>query len=249
MIILKRYWREITIVILFFVCWFSIRSCRTQKELVKIEQSKSDSSYHAAIGVQLENGQLAYRVKTLEVTSQELKGQDVLSYLKIKDLTDQVGNLNRVVTYYQGKVSANQVFISKGKDSTVYDIRPKYIDLLNDSSKKQHSHTEKVFDWGNKWLRLHEVYNPVTDSLKRHYVYNAEFQFTSYRRGANLFRRGDLVSEIIFSDPWLVVGDSQSLIVKEGPPKRFYFGPTLSYDPFSGRVVVGIGVVWGVIRF
>lgn len=237
--ILKKYWREAAILILFIVCMLSVRSCRNQQEKVKIAKAMRDSTFFKSDSVRLKNGELAYRVNTLEVTNHQLKGEGVLTYLQIKKLTDQIGNLNRLITFYQGSLTMDDTFSAGGTDTVLIEVKKK--DTINTKAKK--------FLWHGKWLTLLSVYNPATDSINHQYHYQADFNLVTYRRGANLFRRGDLVTDITFNDPSISVGEFQGVITKEPPPKRFSIGPAIGYDILNNRPSLTISVQWSIIRF
>lgn len=211
MILLQKYWQYAMIGILLVICIFSIKSCKNQKELVRIEKSKSDSSFHQAEAVILKNGELTFRVNTLEVTNKQLKGENIIGYVAQKKLEEQVGNLNRVVAYYKGSLTMDETFASGGTDTVILRIHDR------DTVRTK----EKYFPWHNNWLSLNSIYNPLTDSIKHRYLYRVEFNMVSYRKDQNFFRRGQLVSEITFADPAILVGESQAVIVIE-PPKKFY---------------------------
>jgi hypothetical protein len=126
---------------------------------------------------------------------------------KIK-LRDNIGSLGRAVAHYQGEVELRRSMTTKAKDSVVLykgEIVTRF----------------KTFDWKNSWLSLHEVYNPVTDSLSRKYLYRVDFSLNTYRKNMGLFKRAQLVTDVTFSDPAIQVGQLSGLQIKD-PPKRWY---------------------------
>lgn len=236
---LKKYWREAAILILFVVCFISMRSCRNQRELASIGKNKTDSAFLKADSVRLKNGELAFRVSTLEVTNKQLKESGILDYLNQKKLQGQIGDMSRLVTIYRGQVESNGTFISIAHDTVIVEV------IKKDTVKVK----EKAFKWTNGYLSLIETYNPLTEALNHKYLYRADFQLVSYRKGANFFRRGTLVSDITFSDPNLRIGEFQGVVVKEPPAKRFSVGPMVGYDLITNKPTIGISVQWGIIHF
>jgi len=236
---IKKYWREVAILILFVVCFISIRSCRTQKELTNLKAQQYDSAYHFAKVYKMENGDLVYQVLTTEATIHQLKGESILDLLEKNHLKEQIGDISRLVTIYRGQVESAGNFVSVAHDTVIMEITKK------DTTKVK----EKSFKWTNGYLSLAEIYNPITGWLSHKYLYRADFQLVSYRRGANFFRRGTLVSDITFNDPNIQVGEFQGVVVKEPPAKRFSVGPYIGYDLLSNKPSIGVAVQWGVIHF
>lgn len=252
---LKKYWQYITIAILGVALILSVRSCKNQTELRRISNNYQDSAFNYASKVKLNDSLITYRVKTLELTTKQATGENILLLLnktdqdkEIKTLKSQVGKLSNIVTFYKGNASMDNSFSLLGTDSTV-NIATHWDTVLTNGTPLQRI-TEKVFSWSNKWLTLHEVYNPITDSLLIKYHYKTDFQITSYRKGGNLFKRAQLFSDVTFSDSSLQVREFKALIIKEPPPKRFSLGPAVMYDPFSAQPLhLGISVQYALIRF
>lgn len=196
---------------LFVTCFISMRSCRTAKNNLGLKTQSYDSAYNLAVEHILKNGQLAYQVQTLEATVHDLKRQDILSTLEQKGLHDQIGNLNRLVTFYKGGLTMDDTFAAAGRD-TVY---------LEAKGKDTTQVKRKTFLWHGQWLTLASVYDPLTDSISHRYHYHVDFNLISYRQRQNFFSRGNLVSDITFSDPAISVGEFRGIVVKE-PPKPWY---------------------------
>src|SRR6267142_464912 len=108
--LLKKYWREILIFALLIFCLISVRSCKNKQDGLQLKTLSFDSAYTMALEHRLKNGQLAYQVQTLEATVHELRGQGVLSALEAKNLHDQIGNLDRLVTFYKGSLTMDDTF-------------------------------------------------------------------------------------------------------------------------------------------
>lgn len=226
--LLKQYWREVAIAILIIICILSVRACKNQKELTTVANSKSDSTYHEAVAVKLKNGQLTFRVNTLEATTEQLKRENILENKKLKD---QIGSLSNLVTFYQGKMNAHADFAAIAHDTIVNVIHDKDTTRIKEKTFLAHP---------SKWLTIHSIYNPVTDSIFHRYRYWVDFDLKSYWRGKNLFHRGDLVSDITFSDPAVSVGEFQGIIVKE-PPKKWH-------ETTLAKVLFGVGVGIAITR-
>jgi hypothetical protein len=222
--LLKKYYREIAIGLLILLLMASVRTCKNKSEEVQLTKNKYDSTYNKAVEYKLDNGQKAFRINTLEASTGELKAENILSATEIKNLRDQVGNLNHLVTLYKGTMNSVSTFAVKGQDTVL-------VEIVKHDTVRLH---EKRFVWHGKWLTLLSVYNPVTDSLTHRYHYMSDFQIVSYRRGKNLFSRGDLVTDITFSDPSVSVGEFRGVVVKEAPPKW--------YQTTAFKVLAGVGL-------
>lgn len=221
--ILGKYWQYILIALLAIALTISVRSCRVKSDLADLQKHTADSTYHFATEVQLKNGLHAFRIKTLEATVHDLQGADILTTLQINQLKEDKVKLGELVTYYQGKAAVNVTTVTKGKDSVIY---------LKDSVQQK----VKTFDYSGTWLRLHEVYNPFTDSLSRKYVYRVSFQLVSYRKRQGLFKPSQLITDLTFDDPAIQVGEFNGVVVKE-PRKRWYE---------TRGFAIGVGIVGGV---
>jgi hypothetical protein len=224
--ILENFWREILILLLFVVCFISIRSCKTQQNLAQLNAHGADSAYHYATDVTLKNGEHIFRIKTLEATVHELRGGAVLSVMEISKLKEDKIEIANLSAIYRGQVEAQGNINIKGKDSIVYVTIG---GELNPS-------TLKVFDYRGNWLSLREVYNPLNDSLSHKYLYRVEFSLTSYRKSQGLFKPSILLADISFTDPSLRIGEFQAVKVVEAP-KRFYE---------TRAFAIGIGFIGGV---
>ena len=209
--ILKNFWREILILLLFVICFISIRSCKTQQSLAQLNAHGADSAYHYATDVTLKNGEHVFRIKTLEATVHDLRGGAVLSAMEISKLKEDKIEIANLSAIYRGQVEAQGAVTLKGRDSIIYVTvggEPKPSAL-------------KVFDYRGNWLSLHEIYNPFNDSLSHKYLYRVEFTLASYRKSQGLFKRSILLTDISFTDPSIRIGEFQAVKVVEAP-KRFY---------------------------
>lgn len=222
-LIIKKYWREILILLLFSICIIAMRSCGNRQSLVELERHGKDSAYHYATKIVQKNGEQLFRIRTLEATNHELKGTDILSTLEINKLKKQNVKLGDLVTYYQGRVIVSRQSASKAIDSLAFVVDSiQYAKNNLDSTVKiENEIIFKTFDWSNEYLRLHEIYNPVTDSLTRKYLYRVKFTLATYRQRQGLFKKSILLSDLSFDDPAVQVGEFKAIQVKE-PKKRFY---------------------------
>jgi hypothetical protein len=208
---IKKFWREISILVLFIVCFASIRSCRTANGLVELQRHGLDSAYHYATNVTLKNGTHVFRIKTLEATVHQLRGENVLSALEISKLKSDKIEMGDLSAYYRGLVEAQGTIALKGKDSIIY------VQTRNGETQQK----IKSFKYDGNWLQLRSVYNPITDSLSHRYLYRVEFTLATYRKRQGLFKRSILLSDVSFNDPSIQVGEFTAVKVVE-PPKRFY---------------------------
>lgn len=248
---LQKYWQYLLIAILGIALLFSVKSCKNQVGLTTLEKHGKDRAYHYATQIRLSDSTKAYRIRTLELTSNQLKGENLTLYTdkkksdeQVRVLKIEVGNLNRIVALYSGTITMDQSFELVGKDSVV-----KGDTIPNSIIHTQLVNKEKIFPWHNKWMTFHGIYNPANDSLKVKYAYRADFKLVSYFKGKNLIKKGDLISDITFSDPSIQVGEFQGVVVKQPRDLRLSIGPAIIYDPFHSSVNVGISLQYSIIRF
>lgn len=209
--ILKKYWREILIAVLVLAVALSVKTCNVKAEEAAINRNLADSAFSEVRVYKLKDGTNVAQIKTLEVTSKSLLAETINLMVDKKKLEEQIGNTNRLVTYYQGKIQMDEFLNSKGIDTVFTEI----------TAKKDTIRTAgKAFAWSNKWLTLQEYYYPGVDSLKRRYRYDVEFNIISYRKGKTLFKPGQLVTDVTFADPAIKVKEFKGLVVTE-PPKTF----------------------------
>lgn len=228
--ILLKYWRELLILILIIILVISFRSCSNKKSDIDLLKKANDSTYHVAIAHKLKNGQLAFQVKTYEATVSQLRNDASLFGFDKKALQNQVGSLGNLVAYWKGRATLTGIANSRAADTTI-------VYLYRGDSVRQ---KEKVFNWSNHYLTLHEIYNPATDSIFRRYTYQTDFTLTPYRKGMGFLKRKQLVTDVTFSDPNMKVGKFQGIVIKEGPKKwyqttAFKVGAGIALGAFLAR--------------
>ena len=221
MTFLKKYWQYILIAILLIVCFTAIRSCKNQQSLVALEKHGSDSAYHYATKIKINDSVSTFRVKTLEATVHELRGEAVLSELEKNRLKQHVGSLNRIVAYWKGSMRATDAITATLRDTV-------YLDRVGTKVPS------KAFKWQSKYLSLDGLVGPETVNIDYHY--KVDFTLTAYRKSQGLFKRSQLVTDLTFEDPAIQVGEFRGVVVKE-PPKHWW-----ETRAFAVAVGVGIGI-------
>lgn len=237
--LLLKYWQYVLILILAVALVLSVRSCKNQKELVTLEKNSHDSTFHQAEQVKLKTGEQAFRIQTLEATVHELQGQDIVSEVDKIRLREQIGNLNHLVAFWKGSVRATDTITAILHDTIYIDGRGAKVD-------------SKYLKWASKYLSIDGLIHG--DSVKIDYSYKVDFSLTAYRKGQNLFNRGQLVTDVVFSDPNMKVNRFEGMVIREPPPKRFSVGPTIGYFPFVpgpqiNKIQFGFSVTYGVVKF
>lgn len=198
---LLKYWREAAIVILVIIISISVKTCKRKESDISVLSLKADSVRH----YKLKNGEMAAQIVTNELTMSQLKHYGIELGFDNNALKKQIGSLNRLVSYWQGKVSVRDTIHAILRDTT-------YIE-------KGVSVTESDFNWHNKYLIVNgKVIKP---NIEIDYKYSVDFTLTSYRKDKTFFRRGTLVSDVVFSDPQLTTTQFKGLVIKE-EPKRWY---------------------------
>lgn len=224
--LLLKYWQYVLIVLLIVALSLAIRGCKNKSEELQIEKSSKDSTYQEAVMIKQKNGELVFRVKSIEATAKQLRETNAILWADKKQLSAQNIKLNSLLTFYKGKFTLDETFSVKGVDTVLRLVAS--TDTVNTRAK--------TFHWSNKWLTLDEFYNPSTDSLTHHYRYAVEFKLLTYRQGQNFFRRGELVSDIKFSDPHIKVGEFHGVVVVE--PKKPW------YETGGAKFVIGALFGW-----
>lgn len=224
-----KYWREILIVVLVIVCIISMRSCNVSNTSHKADkqllENAKDSAFLYTQKIKLDNGKLAARVKTHEVTIDQLETYNKELGFDLEATKKQIGSLNNLVGYWKVKAEVKQTIVVIGRDTTIYSTR--------DTTKVQ----AKVFHYNNGYLRLDQVYNPINLELATTYHYNPSFNLTAYRKGGGLFKKGQLVTDVVFDDPNIQTSTVNSIVIKEGPEKFYQ----------TKVFVFGLGVTIGVV--
>lgn len=205
--VLKRFWREILILVLVLIVALSVRSCRTQQSMVTTSEHLRDSLYTKVTRITLDKGKLAYQVVTAEQTIAQIKQFGNELGLDNKRLKDENINLSSLVAYWKGKAQIHDTIYSDLTD-TVY---------LDHGIQE----TGKEFGYQGKYLQLSGFIPQGDASIHLDYTYNVDFNLIAFRKGKSWFKRGQLVADIQFSDQNLKVQSFQGVVVKESEKKVY----------------------------
>lgn len=220
---MKKYWREVLILILLIVAVTSIRKCSINKDDIELLSLKPDAVIH----YKNKNGEILSQIKTVELTNRQLKKYGDQLEIDNKELKKQIGSLTNLVGYWKVRAQSTGAIQVKGIDTTfVYIDRPV---------------VGKKFYWTNKYLTLDQFYNPLNDTLHTKYNYSPSFDLTAYRKGKNLFRQGTLVADVKFQDQSIVVNNFSGILIKE-EKKRWYETKVAAFA--FGGVVGTVGVIY-----
>lgn len=207
LIILKKYWREALIALLLIVMGFISKSCSEEQANNDLLKNSLDSAYNVAKAYTTKNGELAYQVKTHEITIDQLKDNNEVLGIDNKKLKKQIGSLNNLVGYWKGKASVKDTFTVNNVDTV----------FIKDGKEVK----GKWFKWNNKYMSVDGITTDLNTSLT--YEYKIEFELTAYRKYPNFLRIGksELLTDITFKDPSIKVGEFKGIVIKE-PKKQFW---------------------------
>jgi hypothetical protein len=217
---LAKNWKNVAIGLLAIFCVLSMQTCSVNKQDKEALESSIGILQDSVEHYRGKAGELVSQVKTQELTLAQLKDFGDKLNLDNAKLKKQVGNLNRLVGYWQVQASISDTFTLKEID-TVY---------LKDNKPV----AGKSFKYNNGYLKLDQVYTPDAGTLTTAYDYKVDLELTVYRKGKNIFRRGELVSDIRFKDQNLSVTEMKAVVVKE-PPKAWY-------ETGLAKFLFGVGV-------
>lgn len=231
--ILKSFWKEILIVILFLVCFSSVRQCSVNKSDGELLVNARDSAFNVAHYYKNKNGELVGQVKTQELTISQYKKYAAQLGFDNKELKKQVGKESRLVAHWKGKAEAKGVILIGLNDTTINTLDPT-MDLSGESINIE---SAKTFEWSNKYLDLRGIISIDSNQLALKYQYDTDFSITAYYKPQGLFKQPQLVTDIWFEDPNMKVREFKGFVIKE-PKKRF-----IQTGLFKVSVGIGIGLV------
>lgn len=207
--VIKKFWREIVIVILIVAVAISVRTCKTHKDNESAALSINDSIYTKLKEYKLNNGQLVTQVQTQELTAQQLKENIGSLGLKNSNLEQQVGNWKRLAGYWQVQAQVKQNFTTSLHD-TIY---------VDSSGVKKKG---KDFAWDNKYMHMTGFIQQDFSTIDIGYIYDVKFELSAYRKKKPLtdylklnFKPGMLISDVVFDDENIRVTKFSGLEVKE----------------------------------
>lgn len=228
--VIKRFWREIVIVILVIAVAISVRTCKTHKDNEEAALSINDSIYTKLKEYKLKNGDLVTQVQTQELTTEQMKQNIGSLGLKNSNLEQQVGNLNRLVGYWQVKAQVKDTFITTLTDTL-------YLDAAGVERKG------KEFEWHNKYMQMTGFIQQDFKLIDIGYIYDVKFDLSAYRKKKPLtdylklnFKPGALVSDVVFDDQNIKTTVFRGLVVKE----KKTWNQTTGFK-------IGLGVVGGLV--
>jgi hypothetical protein len=204
--ILKRFWREITIVILIIIIGLSVKTCSERGDTIALLDKSRDSVFNKLTEVVTKNGELVTRINTYEVTVKQLKDHSDALGVDKKKLEKQVGNLNNLVGYWKGKAGVRDSIWVLSHDTVFVDGNT-HLNL-------------RAFNWKNEFIDIRGWSG--ADSTLLYYDYSVDFSLTTYRQRSGFLnlKKGNLLTDIYFSDPNFKVTEFKGLVTKE-PPKTF----------------------------
>jgi len=229
--ILKRFWRESLIIILFLIVLGSVRKCSENKSDVDLLTLKADSiTYY-----QNKQKEWVGQAVTYEGTIDQLKKFGDQLGFDNKDLKKQVGNLNRLVSHSRVSAStggtADQVIL---RDTIIVSGDPEDKDTVN----------VKAFEWHNPYMSIDGVISLDSNQLSLRYQYDIDFEITAYHKPMGLFKKSQLVTDIKFNDPSMRIQEFKGYVVTP-PKKRFY---QTGLFKFSLGVGAGAGLAYMILK-
>jgi len=219
---LKKFWREILIVILVIVVSIVSKSCQSKMQDIAVLKERNDSTYTVAKTYIDKSGKLVAQVKTHEATISELKKGYVDLGITNSELKKQVGSLNNLVGYWRVKAIARDTITVTAHD-TVY---------IDKHGLKQ---IGGAFTWQTKFIEVDGIYH-VDKTVSLAYQYNPSFSLTAYRKDKTFFKPGTLVVDVRFDDQNIKTKEITGVVVKEEPKKWYETGVA----KFVAGVIAGI---------
>lgn len=207
LLFVRKNWKDVALIGLVIFCISSVHSCYQRGVDNDRLLSSVDSLKVQVREYKDRNGKLVSQAKTHLLTIGELREYSDQLGIEVNGLKKQVGNLNRLVSYWKIQASARDTFYVTGVDTVFV--------------KDGVSQTGKAFHYSNRYLTLDQLYHPGDGTLSTLYDYRIDFELTAYRKGQTLFKPGTLVTDVKFSDQNISVKEIKGLVVKE-PPKKFY---------------------------
>lgn len=206
--ILSKFWREIAIVVLLIGLMISVRSCKVNNDHAFVSSTKYDSAYNVAHYYKNKKDELVAQVSTHELTIKNLKEYGEQLDFDNATLKQQVGSLKNLTAFWKGKAGMRDTVTVVLHDTTFVD-------------KNGNTVAANDFKWNNKFLYLNGLIS--NHEITIGYDYNVDFSITAYRKSKKGFWKppGQLVTDIIFSDPNFRITEFKGFVVKEEPKKWF----------------------------
>ncbi len=206
-----KYLPYLAIIIL---CLIMFKNCSDHNAEMNGLKSNLSISKDSVKYLRGKNGELVNRVLSVELDNKSLKEQGELLGISNKELKKKIGSQGVLIAYYKGAIETSGKGTSKGKDTTIY------ITTSSDTSRKINA---KKFSFNNGYLKLNQIYNPLTDSLSTNYDYKVDFELLNYRSGRKFLFLGkrELIADVRLSDPNAKMTDVKSVVIKP-PPKKWY---------------------------
>lgn len=114
---------------------------------------------------------------------------------------------------------------------------------------------ESTFDINDKYLSLHGSIKPgdFFQEVKWEYIYSDTLYFVGHTNRKNffnpLFKKEKFFVDAKVNNPKAQITSLRNVQITEFKDKRFAVGPGVMFDPFSGKVVVGIGINYAIFKF
>lgn len=214
-------WAIVILLILGFGIHREVTNNRQEKGLQSMIEVLNDSVSHHKNA----EGKWEAERKSYNLTTKELRKNGQELNLETRRLSKQVGNLKNLVADLKGEL----LVVGEGSVQLI----PGDSIFINDSTKVFAGHR---FNWTNSYLSIDGTLNDAYN-LQFNYSYNVDFSVTTYWKREKMFKRKDLVVNMIFSDPNARATDLNSIVIKPNPPK---FYETTWFK-------VGVGFLGGVL--
>lgn len=234
MSIIKKFFREILIVILAIIVFGSVRQCSVNKSDNTVLLHENDSAFSVAKYYMNKHGQAVGQVKTYELTLEQYKKFGEQLGFENGDLKKQVGKEKRLVAHWKGQAEMKGTAVISLRDTTIDNTMDASMDLSGGSINIEKA---KVFEYSNKYLTLNGIIHIDSNQLAIRYQYSSDFSLTAYRKPQGLFKSPQLVADIWFEDPNMKVREFKGFVIQQ-PKKRF-----IETGLFKVSVGIGIGYV------
>ena len=223
---LKKYSdRIILIATIFLLLFFGYRKIGSLNNRIK-GQLLAAEIFTEEVHIQRnKNGQLEAEKRSQNLTIKDLKEYGDQVGQNNEKLKKKVGSLKNLVSNLEGALAT-------AGDGQV-QLEPDTIRIKGDSVNYFLGHT---FEWTNNYLTLNGT---LDQDLKMDfkYQYKSDFGITTYWKRPSLFKRKELMVNMLMTDPNARATELNSVVIKPDPPK---FYQTTGFK-------IGIGVVGGFL--
>ena len=168
--LLRKYWREIIIIILLLLAglgyslWSNAKlSANLAKDNLRISRD-STTTYRDA------EGKLVSERESYRITAKDLKSQAEQLGFDKEYLEKTVGNFKNLVSHLKGELRASGTGTTSARDTIIITT------VIEGDSTVIDSAAGKTFDWTNSYLTLSGTLNLDVDSIMLSYNYKKNLQ-------------------------------------------------------------------------